>query len=127
LNRRNALQEYLRILAKTPVIKLRFTSFHEFLEIPWDRIPREEDDDRDFSSEEKSPQITTDNPAYPQFMTSPDDFPAPEDRSSEYEGQESFSEQGPPRDLKNPYRDSILETSLNQQFDDEGEVIVSRP
>eukprot|EP00599_Poterioochromonas_sp_BG-1_P006706 CAMPEP_0173145100 /NCGR_PEP_ID=MMETSP1105-20130129/7610_1 /TAXON_ID=2985 /ORGANISM="Ochromonas sp., Strain BG-1" /LENGTH=492 /DNA_ID=CAMNT_0014058873 /DNA_START=16 /DNA_END=1497 /DNA_ORIENTATION=- len=51
LHRKNALQDYLRLLAKTPIVKNRFQSFREFLEIPIEKI-KEQCEDFDAESEQ---------------------------------------------------------------------------
>jgi hypothetical protein len=44
LNRRNSLQEYLRLLCKIPTVRTKFESFREFLEMPIDKIKQVKDD-----------------------------------------------------------------------------------
>lgn len=61
LHRRNALQEYLRMLARTPVVKYIFKSFSDFLEIPFDQLPPSEFDDEEKAASDTK---TTDNPAF---------------------------------------------------------------
>jgi hypothetical protein len=204
LNRRNALQEYLRILAKIPLIKLKYRCFTEFMEIPWDQLPPGEDDVFGFPGPGQQTRsmiiqqrtatpmkaggfFSNENPVYyggggeggemdlnnnsnhsnhnhhiynqnhssssPHSLTTSlysqtipiqeqgleiggDDDESDEDEDEDRSGIVAGGKGAKtttgelahhPKLGKPDFRDSILETSLNQQFDDDGEVIISRP
>lgn len=188
LHRKNALQDYLRILAKTPLVKNKFETFHEFLEIPLEKIREQEEDafeepEESFSesSHNKYPldgnQFIHDFPAsqpvvhskgnssqkqleYPDFdeiveggrgVGDSSFYPPPPSSSLHFSQPRSVHNspyynhhQGSPPPQrpqhhqhsrsrnqyshpKADFRDSILETPLNQQFDDNGDIIISRP
>lgn len=119
LHRRIALQEYLRIVAKIPYVRHRFRSFDEFVECPVEK---------DEITEEMVSQPAEGDRSQTNTATSEEE----DDEEEEDEGEEDHgmthpgsSESSQTKKLHSRFRDSILETKLNQEFDDDGEVLAS--
>lgn len=113
IKRKTDLQDYLRVLAKTPIIREKSEAFQAFIDMPQEAL--------DLQQEEMDVYLSNNSNSYGIANAG----------ASEEEGTGTGSGSGTPRHAPQyftfSHRDSVLETDLNVDFDDEGNAIPRAP